>query len=485
MNMNVRIRLVWTIVFVLTVPCFAKGQDPFADSYADAIESFLSKHFSDVNGAMVIGLIDEHGSRVFSAGKLGNGAGTEVDGDTIFELGSVTKVFTSLLLLESVRRGEVSLDDPVSRYLPAHVKVPSYDGKEITLLNLAAQDSGLPWHPHNLTKGEQKPTLIELRHAANAYTVDDLHEFVSKFKLTSAPGTKFQYSNVGMALLGRVIELRTGSEYESLVVDRICQPLAMDSTRISLTDDQKTRLARGHWADGNPGENINFQAMKPAGSLLSTGNDLLRYLAANLGFGDSQLTPIMKKSQVIRHTDQVRFGKTAIPWFDEGVYNPPGTEILAHSGGGFGYRAFIGLEKSRRRGVVVLTSQMALSPDGIGWTLLQGMPLTHENITYWVRETVGLGFALDNNEKSGLPHITTVWPSSPAGKAGLKPGYTITRINGTSVDGKSLQDCLRLMAGRIGTKVRLEVCDADEDKTTTLELAHEKYLRATGVSRKE
>lgn len=482
--MNAKIEALAAVMCVLTVPSLAQEQVPFADSYADAIESLLENHFSNGNGAMVIGLIDEHGSRVFSGGKLGNGSGKEVDGDTIFEIGSVTKVFTALLLLDSVRRDEVKLNDPVAQYLPKRVKVPSFEGKQITLQNLAAQDSGLPWHPDNLTKVKE-PTLVELRDAANAYTVEDLYRFLSEYRLANSPGTTFQYSNAGMALLGHAIELKTGSDYESLVVDRICQPLAMHSTRITLIDDQKTRLARGHWADGTPGENVKFQAQKPAGSLLSTGNDLLKFLEANLGFGDSHLTPIMKQSLVIRHTDHVRFGKTAMPWFDERMYNPPGTEILAHGGGGYGYLAFIGLEKRQRRGVVVLTSQMAISPYGIGWTLLQGMPLTHENITYWVRETVGLGFALDVDEESSLPRITTVWPASPAGKAGLKPGCAIATINGTSVRGKSLQECLRMMAGRSGTTVRLEVFQANEDDTTTWDLTHKKFLRVTGVSSEE
>lgn len=113
------------------------------------------------------------------------------------------------------------------------------------------------------------------------------------------------------------------------------------------------------------------------------------------------------------------------------------------------------------------------------------VPLTHENITYWVRETVGLGFALDVDEESSLPRITTVWPASPAGKAGLKPGCAIATINGTSVRGKSLQECLRMMAGRSGTTVRLEVFQANEDDTTTWDLTHKKFLRVTGVSSEE
>src|SRR5207247_11261103 len=95
------------------------------------------------NAGMVIGLVDERGSRVLAAGKLDNGTRQEVNGDTVFEIGSVTKTFTTLLLVDMVECGEVKLDDPVAKYLPESVKVPARDGKEITQLNLALQTEGL------------------------------------------------------------------------------------------------------------------------------------------------------------------------------------------------------------------------------------------------------------------------------------------------------------------------------------------------------
>ena len=93
---------------------------------------------------MVIGIVDEHGSQVFAAGKLDNGTDQEVNGDTLFEIGSATKTFTVLLLPDMVERGQMKLDDPVAKYLPASVKMPTHGGKEITLLDLATHTSALP-----------------------------------------------------------------------------------------------------------------------------------------------------------------------------------------------------------------------------------------------------------------------------------------------------------------------------------------------------
>ena len=485
MNLDSHLPIWFGFAFFLVTPLSAKGQDRFADRYASEIESLLDDHFSDRDAGLVIGLIDEAGSRLFSAGKLDNGTGREVDGDTLFELGSVTKVFTALLLLDAVRRGEMSLSDPVAKYLPAEVRLPVRNGKEITLQSLAAQDSGLPRFPDNLSdRGLPELSRDELREVCDAYTATDLFDFLAAYPLPDDPGARFRYSNVGMALLGHAIERNRGNDFESLVVERICQPLGMDSTRIELSTAQRERLARGHWADGRPAKNLEFQVFASAGSLLSTANDLLKFLAAALGWSESELTPLLKRTLTVRHHGSREFGNTAMPWYDEGLYRPPGTEILGHGGGGFGYLAFIGVEKTTRRGVVVLTNQMALNPDGIGWAILQGMPLTDDNLIFRVREIVGLGFVLKEDQETGLPRIGSVWPESPAGNAGIESGLIIAKINGTSVDGKGVKECLRMMSGPIGTTVRLDFLGRNRNKLESVELTKRKFLTNTGGDRK-
>ena len=470
------------LVLVAAIPAAAKTG--FTDADAEAIQAFLSKSFSEGNAGMVIGILDRNGSRTLSAGKLDNGTDQEVNGDTIFEIGSVTKVFTSLLALEMDRRGEVKLDDPVAKYLPERVEVPDYGSKDITLRNLATQDSGLPWNPDDLDqllhRDPEKPSLKEFKEACDAYTAEDLYAFLAGHKLTKAPGTAFQYSNVGMSLLGHAMALKAGQSYESLVVDRIARPLKMDSTCVTLTPEQKACLARGHWADGTPSENVRFRVQNSAGALLSTANDLLKFLSANLGFTPSDLTPLMEEMQIVRHTDSPRFGKTAMPWLDEKMYQPPGSELWGHGGGGFGYLAFVGFDKTKRCGVVVLSNQMVINPSGVGWTILQGMSLSRENVTYFVREIVGTGVALDADKATGWLRITTVYPKSPAGQAGLSVGLMIRKIDGVSVEGKSIQECLGMISGQAGTKVRFEVFDPERKEANTVELTRQKLVTSTG-----
>src|SRR6266567_39673 len=180
----IELLLVIAIVTSATFPLL--GQDGFAND--DAIKAFLHDNFDGKNVGMVIGLVDEKGSRIFGAGGLDNGTKQTVDGDTVFEIGSVTKTFTTLLLQDSVERGEVKLEDSISDYLPKSVRCPTYSRKEITLSQLAAHTSGLPEFPDNLSPGDGN-------RAYSRYTVEQLYNFLSGFTLTREPGTQWGYSN--------------------------------------------------------------------------------------------------------------------------------------------------------------------------------------------------------------------------------------------------------------------------------------------------
>src|SRR6476620_9571468 len=165
MRMKTLERICVATVFMAT-SYMAYAQDAGFDSAA--IQEFLHRNFDGKNAGMVIGVVDEHGSHVFAAGKLDNGTDEKVNGDTLFEIGSITKTFTVLLLEDMVNRGEMKLDDPVEKYLPESVKVPSHNGKKITLLNLASQDSGLPHDGNNMPQRDPRNIFA-------GYTADKLY----------------------------------------------------------------------------------------------------------------------------------------------------------------------------------------------------------------------------------------------------------------------------------------------------------------------
>ena len=303
---------------------------------------------------IVVGVIGPEGRRVIGYGHLDKGDARRVDGDTIFEIGSATKVFTSLLLADMVQRGEVSLSDPVAKYLPPTVKVPERNGKQITLVDLATHTSGLPRLPANLAPKDPHNPYAD-------YSVEHLYQFLSSYQLTRDIGSHYEYSNLGAGLLGVALARRAGTDYAHLVRSRICIPLGMNSTRATLTPDMKARLAVGHSGALEPVANWDFgPAMAGAGALRSSANDLLAILAASLGYTKTPLAPAMAAMLNVRRPTGVQDLEIALGWH---VFTAHAKLIVWHNGGTGGYRSFIGFDPERRVGVVVLSN--AETPEGV------------------------------------------------------------------------------------------------------------------------
>ena len=326
---------------------------------------------------MVVGVIDAKGRRIVSYGGLAKDDKRPLNGDTIFEIGSATKVFTSLVLMDMVQKGEVAVTDPVSKYLPASVKMPERNGKKITLGDLATQSSGLPRLPSNLhPKDEMNPYAD--------YTTDQLYEFLSGYQLTRDIGAQFEYSNLGVGLLGHVLSLRAGMDYEAMVKARILRPLGMKSTGVTLTPDMKARLALGHGPSLDAVPNWDIGVLAGAGALRSSANDMLTFLAANLGDTKTPLAAAMAEQISIRRPAGPDM-EIAYGWLIQKK-----NSIFWHDGGTGGYRAYMGFDPKSRAGVVVLSNiATAAGTDDIGMHLLDASyplpkvepPKEHKEIT--------------------------------------------------------------------------------------------------------
>jgi len=309
---------------------------------------------------IVVGIVDERGTRVVSYGRFERDSSREVDGNTVFEIGSATKAFTGVLLQDMVERGKMKLDDPVAKYLPKSVKMPARGGKQVTLLDLATHTSALPRMPDNFKPKDPHNPYAD-------FTVAQLYACLSGCTLKRDIGAKYEYSNLGVGLLGHALALRAGKSYETLVVERICQPLKMESTRIKLEAKLKARLAPGHTETGEPQANWDLPTLAGAGALRSTVADLLKFLSANLGLTQSSLTPTLRKSHAIRFRGAAPEMDIALGWH---VYHKFGGEIIWHNGQTGGYHSFIGFDPNKRRGVAVL-SNCANSIDDIALHLLE------------------------------------------------------------------------------------------------------------------
>src|SRR6266542_236509 len=309
---------------------------------------------------IVVGLVDDKGTRIICYGKPSRESAQIVDGDSVFEIGSVTKVFTAILLADMVERGEVSLNDPISKYLPKSVKTPTRDGKEITLRDLSSQISGLPRMPSNFAPKDNQNPYAD-------YSVEQMYAFLSGYTLTRDIGAKYEYSNYGVGLLGHILALRAGTDYETLVRTRIAQPLRMDNTRIKLTPDMQARLAHGHGPALKPVTNWDLPTFAGAGALRSTANDMLKFIAANLGLNQSPLLAAMQKTHQPQHDTGIPDLEIGLGWH---ILKKFDTEIVWHNGGTGGYHSFIGFDKKKRKGVVVLSNSTS-DIDDIGRHVLE------------------------------------------------------------------------------------------------------------------
>jgi D-alanyl-D-alanine-carboxypeptidase/D-alanyl-D-alanine-endopeptidase len=313
---------------------------------------------------LVLGVLDHGQKKLFVAGAAGS-PGVALDGNTVFEIGSITKVFTASLLADMAARGEVKLDDPVAKYLPSAVRMPSRNGRQITLLDLATQSSGLPRMPSNFKPRDETNPYSD-------YTVEEMYAFLSGYELPRDIGAQYEYSNLGVGLLGHVLGLRAGTSYEALLTERILKPLEMNDTRITLDESGKARLARGHTATGAPTASWDLQTLAGAGALRSTVNDMLKFVAANLDTVSKPLGPVLATTQLARRDLDAQM-KIGLNWHILTAFQRP---LVWHNGGTGGYRSFIGVDPARQRGVVVLSNQ-SVAPDDIGFHILDvRSPLT-------------------------------------------------------------------------------------------------------------
>jgi D-alanyl-D-alanine-carboxypeptidase/D-alanyl-D-alanine-endopeptidase len=339
------------------------GFRAYADAPSDAaVQAMLQERVGkDRESTGIVAVVSDHAvSRLFAFGAPGTPDNGKLDGDTVFEIGSITKVLTALILADMVERSEVAMTDPVAKYLPASVKVPEYQGKPITLLDLATYTSGLPNMPDNFAPKDPLNPFAD-------YTVDQLYAFLSGYTLKYEPGTHYEYANLGFGLLGHALARRADKSYETLVVERICDPLFLRSSRITLTEDMRSRLAQGHNQRLEPTPPWDFAALAGCGAVRSTANDLTVFLEACLGRRQTPLRAPLARLLETRRPTGLRGHEMGLGWF---ISSNHGDEIAWKSGATGGFLTFIGFSTTSRRGSIVLSNAFRHDPTDLGMHLI-------------------------------------------------------------------------------------------------------------------
>ena len=332
------------------------AQDPPA--FAEQVDRLCNPLVAaDVAVGFVVGVIDGETEFVRGYGRLAQQSEERPGAQTIYEIGSVSKVFTGLLLADAVQRGLTALDDPVQKHLPEGVAMPAFEGKPVLLWHLSTHTSGLPRLPDMKGFDPQDPYAH--------FTPERLFEALGDVRVRWEPGSKYEYSNLAVGLLGAVlVRVNKLGSYDELLRARILVPLQMKDSGVALDEAQQKRLAPPHDADGEPDHTWDLAALAGAGGIRSTVPDMLKFARAELT-GPEVLCKAIELSQQKRH-DGANGIAVALGW-----HFAKDGETLWHNGQTGGYHGFLGVQPARRRAVCILANTARGEFDAIGDRILQ------------------------------------------------------------------------------------------------------------------
>jgi CubicO group peptidase (beta-lactamase class C family) len=326
---------------------------PVSDAEIARLLRFRAEMQHQATG-MVVGVIRASGSSLVAYGPTDRKGARKMAGDTIFEIASLSKIFTDLLLADAVVRGQAALDDRLAAYVPAGVSVPEFEGAAIVLADLATHTSGLPLRPDNLDALPDAPDKYA------GYTLDQLYAGLPNYKLTRPPGAKFEYSNVAVSLLGQGLALRQHTTYAELLHARITGPLGLADTRLGIDPAAGDRLAQGHDIDLKPVGPTDDGALDPAGGLKSTANDLLRFLGVFLDRGKGELPTAARLMLTVDRPGDDKDTRMVLGWRRAVI---GGETFYWSNGSGDGSRTFMGFNPAT--GIAVVALADASSAEGL------------------------------------------------------------------------------------------------------------------------
>jgi CubicO group peptidase (beta-lactamase class C family) len=330
----------------------------------EALLALIEKRNASRPGqGIVIGVIEPEGTRIV-AGPVA-AEGDAFDSTTLFEIGSITKVFTALILADMVAKGELALDTPAETLLPAGHRMPEH-GRKISLADLALHVSGLPRLPDNLAPSDPADPYAD-------YDEARLLAFLDSHALARAPGAAWEYSNLGAGLLGYLLGRAAGSDYATVLRERITGPLGMVDTVIELPAAAEARLAPPLDASLRPAKPWRMPILAGAGGIRSTAADMLQFARALLDPHSTLARPMQIALATAVPTDNLRV-EQVLGW--QTIELGAGRRMLIHDGGTGGFRTSLALEPERGRAALVLMNSAAEpASSDLAWHVLAGTPV--------------------------------------------------------------------------------------------------------------
>ena len=351
-----------TIVLILVALVETLGQQTGMNRKAgekltdisEIVNKSAHKFMSDRRSVgLSVGIIKDGRSWTFNFGEVEKGGKKSPTEHTIYELASITKTFTGVLLAQASAEGKVNLDDDVRKYLDGSYPNLEFEGKPIKLFHLinhtSRLPSNLPDHPELFRNADPYELPKILTAIESKYSREDFYADLHKVKLDKEPGTDFKYSNSAAQLLGYILEKIYGMRYEQIVWTKIARPLGMIETKITLTAPETKRLAKGHYDNGTIALYGTPQT-QAAGGLRSSVSDMLKYMRYHLN----------ENNKVVRLSHQTTWGD--IKYYASGLnwqmkLTPAGHRKIWQSGGTFGFSSYCVIVPELRLGIVLLSNE--------------------------------------------------------------------------------------------------------------------------------
>jgi serine-type D-Ala-D-Ala carboxypeptidase/endopeptidase len=317
-----------------------------AQTESSALQKLLEARLKDDGVALAAGRLSGGKTAFAGASK----AGPRPDADSVFEIGSITKTFTALLLADAVVRGELKLDDAVEASLPDGLKLRDSDGQPLRWVDLATHRSGLPRLASNMTPARPDNPYAD-------YDWAWLRLFLKGWQPTIARDSAFGYSNLGFGLLGHALALRQGTDYATLLTRRVLVPLGLQN-HIGFG---RPTLLQGHDMQGKPVSAWHFQsATAGAGALHGSARGLLRYAEAALGGYDHPLREAFALCLQRRAAGAAPINPIGLAWL---LAQLNGRTVFNHDGGTGGFSSSLWLDPSRGHAAVVLANAQVVVND--------------------------------------------------------------------------------------------------------------------------
>jgi serine-type D-Ala-D-Ala carboxypeptidase/endopeptidase len=356
------------IIFIISVFSFsANAQDSLASPYDEKLVQNYLKKFG--TKSLVIGVIKDGVQSVKGYGKINTWGKKNVtpDGNTLFEIGSITKVFTTLILADLVKKDSIQQNEPIIKLLTKKDYSYSKSISDITILNLATHTSGLPrvtnrsingsfWSRGIFAIGLYDYIFGQMNPYRN-YDTTKLFKDLRYVKLKSKVGSKVEYSNFGMTTLGYILTNKSKLNFDNLLTKTVFDTLKMDKTFLSLPKSEFDNFADGHNKYGLKTPRWTFEDnMQSAGAINSTVCDLMKFLEVNLdGHKNSYLHNLLEDCQITRYkiSETTDIG---LAWIKSNSESTNNQEIIWHNGGTGGFRSFLGFNKETKTGIVILSN---------------------------------------------------------------------------------------------------------------------------------